>query len=93
MSGEQNARHNHHIKTANKPMEKCHYAEYLDITLTDKVTYMKTLKAEENKEMSGSIWYRIFCVPVYYQRRKRLIYTELYCCLLFYVGVKLGLVH
>ena len=36
MSDEQNARHNHHIKTVNKSLENVTYVEYLDITLTDK---------------------------------------------------------
>ena len=50
MSGEQNARHNHHIKTMNKSMENVTHIVYVDITLTDKITYTKTLKAEEIQE-------------------------------------------
>jgi hypothetical protein len=50
MSVKQNARHNQHTKRANKSMEKCHtQIEYLHIRMTDKVTYMKTLKAEETQ--------------------------------------------
>jgi hypothetical protein len=72
MSSEQNARHNHYIKTANKSLENVTYVENLETTLTDKITYTKTLKTEEIQEMPGSIWYRILCVPVCQLKGKRL---------------------
>jgi hypothetical protein len=49
-SSEKNARHNHHIKTVNKSMENVTHIEYLDVTLTNKITYTRTLKAEEIQE-------------------------------------------
>jgi hypothetical protein len=50
MSGELNARHNHHIKAVNTSMENVTHIVYVDITLTNKTTYMKTLKAEDIQE-------------------------------------------
>jgi hypothetical protein len=53
MSGEENARYNHHIKTANKSMEKCHSCRISGYH-TDRYSYIhEDIKSRRN---SGSAW-------------------------------------
>jgi hypothetical protein len=87
---EQNAEHNHDIKTTNKSFENVANMKYLDITLTDQNCIHEEINSRRN---SGNACYHLVqnLLCSCYLRIQSLIHTELQFCLLFCMGGKLGL--
>lgn len=59
MSCKQNAGQNHNIKTANKSLENEAKLKYLDITLNNKITCIKKLKADYIQGILAAILFRM----------------------------------
>jgi hypothetical protein len=77
ISQDQNAGQNHNIKIDNKSFERMEQFKYLGITLTNRNSIQKKLRADRSRGMLVIIWCRIFCLPVCYPKIQRLRHTEL----------------
>jgi hypothetical protein len=69
-------------------------AKYINTkTSPEKVSFIGKLRSEWIQRKPATIWYRIVCLPVTCPKPQTLKYIEIKYCLLFCMGVRLGLSH
>ena len=68
MSGDQNARRSHSMKTDNSSIERGEEFKYLGTTVTDQISIQEEIKSRLQSGNVAVIWCRIFCLPVCYPK-------------------------
>ena len=90
MARDQNAGQNHSVRTDNGTVERVEEFKYLGTTLTNQNSILEEIKSRLRSENACYLSVQYLLSSRLLSKNLRLRYIELYFCLLFCMGVKLG---